>query len=161
MGQALPSPDIPKLIHALESRQRDGAGVVVVPPATVLGRIPFVHVRGLSAFWRGNDEPDPLHRMEDLLAALNGLAVAVHFLLLGHKGQVAFYVGLEHPQSAPLLRPLLASLFPGAHLAETTTNHIDAMLAQSHALAARGLLTGIPSRGRAGGAPPALSLIHI
>lgn len=148
-----PAVDMPALIRWLEARDRDALGVVAAPPLAALGRVPFVHIGGLAAFWRAGDEPDLLGRLEDLLAALNGTTIPLHFLLAGRGGRVAFYVGLEADRGDEFLRPLLTALLPGALPAEQATPGHAALPAPPAVLVARGVLTGIPTRRAGAGGP--------
>lgn len=142
-----PAIDFQALIGRLEKRDRDSFGVVNVPPAhSILNSIPFVHIRGLSAFWKTEGEPPLLNRLQDLLAALSSLGVPFHSLLIGHGGRVRCLVGLAVPNGDLLLRPLLASVLPSAYLPEAAVEKVGDALQGLGTLMHQGLITGIPSQ---------------
>lgn len=142
-----PSIDYASLIDHLERRDLDRNPYIDLTPFFGrLHKVPFLRVRGLSAFWQSNDSPDLLSCLDDVLSGLVGLGHPLQFVLMGEEGNTSFYVGLEGSNGEPLLRDVLTGIFPGILLGAETQPNLGTYLNQGRFLSWQGVVTGIPTR---------------
>jgi len=156
-----PSVDPQQLIETLERRPLDRATPPITPLWGQAQNTRWLRILGLARFWQTKQSDalehwtDYAQHMEDLIIGCHGQKMTFAYVLLGGRGGIRVYVGLQGPNAEALLPAALRGIFPGIRILEDGQkarfdDQLAATLRDGSVFACQGRLTGVPTL-KAGG----------
>ncbi len=144
--------NVQQQIDELERRYLDTARAPYMPVWGHMDAGNLLRVRGLARFWSEEQAQkhggEPVHfeqHMEDMITGWAGLELPLVFCLLGRSQGIEVFTGVQDPQAAQYVAPVLRGAFPGIQV-DGRPVKLGTMLKDTSFFDHMGRMTGVPTR---------------